>query len=405
MPPNTLDIFQSEVTVNGQIIPVNSWGVHVGTYGQIGRVECVTSLKAMREYGLDDLSGLAPDTYTPLALSFNAETVFGGTYFAGNPTYDEDLFSFFGRDYAAILFDTKRSIASLNLDNVTVSDLVRQLAQEYGLDAQVNIDNDPLVGTVVTEGSTMATYPQPIWNLIVYLARMTGAEVYTTPQNVLTFQSIGQDDTQHTVTWKALDALNNQNALNAPVLKLRALHQPQRNKQFAVVVRSHHQKTTQTNTATVTINGEDIALPGTKKTLRAGFYTGSAGANARGILSNRGLGLPVYEFREDGLTPDLAQARAEGYAREIAKRLYIWTAVVDGNPLIRPTQRITVEESEAGSLFGLNANNLYITGVMHTLETPQGEEIGGDGEGYLTTITAMSIPPPAGGMESLGELL
>jgi hypothetical protein len=395
--------WQSVITVNGTEVNCYGWEVDVGTYGQLGKATFHTTVSQLVA---NNVSLTNFGSGVRVSLTANGTLVFGGRYLCGMPVFHEDEFSFSARDFSAVLFDTKRSLAALgtpqSYQNQTVSQLVRQICLQFGagsiLNTDINITNDPLVGNIFNAqgaagngGANMSTYPRTMWNLLVMLARSVGAQIYTTPDQTLHFvdANVGanlQFSWMPPPTGASTGGLGQAN----PILLLEGLHQPDQNKNFIVIVKSHHGPLVQDWISTVTVTNQAIQTAG-GKTVPAGFYTGSNGVRARGALAGAPLGIPVYEFRRDGLTQDGVQAAAAGLARDIAEKFLILTATVDGNLNILPNQQVNIAEVVPGSLLGFAQLPLFISDVKHHYMTPQDEGIGT--QGFLTTMKLITIPP------------
>ena len=240
------------------------------------------------------------------------------------------------------------------------------------------------------------TYPQTMWQLLNYLARMVGASIYTTPDQVLNFKTILAGGNNNVYTWRASpDQLGlfvgpaTGTAQAQPIENLEFTHQPARNQNFSVVVVSHHQQSTVQTVNTVTVAGQPIPVSKTK-TIGAGFYTGNFGIQLKNVLAAQGNGHPIYTYNISGLNPDDCRAMAQGIAVDIARRMLICTLRADGNPSIQPLQQVQIGEVIAGDLLGFADRTLYVNGVDHYFDCPQGE---GEGGGLWTEIKALTVPP------------
>lgn len=398
--PRTL--FESTITIGQYNIPTYSWHVERGAYGQLGNADVHTSMAAMKAAGIS-YSDLSQQNETPVSLTLNGEKVFGGSYLHGFLQAEADEFHFVCRDFGGILFDTKRSLVDLNIQNQHVSDLVRQIINRFGngLTPEINITNDPFVGNVLNEGAVAITYPQTMWNLLNYLARSVGATISTTPDRIFKFETITATASDIIYTWRANPAQANSfvgpvtgNNQQKPIMNLQFTHQPARNRNFSVVVVSHHQQSCVQTVETVTVAGQNIQVAGTPKGVKAGYYTGVAGAQLKNALSTAGNGIPIYQYAISGLKPDECRSRAQAIAEDIARRLLIANMKVDGNQAVQPLQQIQIGETVAGDLLGFADQALYITGVDHYFDQPQHEGYD-ESSGYWTGIKALTVPPVA----------
>ncbi len=398
--------WESNIEIGGYTLPSFEWTVDAASYGQLSHSTVRTTISALQRYKINVPSLNGASSRVPAKITMNGQTIFGGTYRHGFFDFDRDEAEFFLRDYAAILFDTKRSIADIKYDGVTVKEFISNLTEEFGnvpgglTGVNIDIESNPLVGTVFAQtglvqgGSSMSTYPRPIWDLIVLIAKWIGANVFTTPEGILNFIQTPKNPIIQQYTWmqgpdQAVDVTTRNVQFN-PILKLNVMHQPENNQNFNVVVISHTQNDVQWTSQTTTAIGEDFGDTGIKPKL----YSGADGVKVQSLLSSRGLGIPTYYFPIDGLTADQAQSRADAIASEYAKRLYVVNAVVDGNPEIRPLQQFLINEGEAGSLIGFAQKPLYISGVRHSFSMPQGDSLAHDG--FQTTIKNLTLPPTSG---------
>lgn len=406
-----IQIYETSFTIAGHNIPAFRGKVSIGSYGQLGTAEVHTSLAALKAQKID-FPALSSANNLPVNVSLNGKRIFGGTYMYGYYTPHNDEAHLVCRDYAGALFDSKRSIAELNIQNQHVSDLVQQICQQFGdgLTAQINIQNDPLVGTILNDGAVSVTYPQSMWQLLNFLARQVGASIYTTEDQILVFESQIAGAANTVYTWRArpdqlglfLGPATGTNSAR-PIKDLEFLHQPARNRNFSVVVVSHHQQTCVQTVSTVTVAGQNIQNVA-PKSIPAGYYSGQFGKTLSNILNTKGNGIPIYLFNESGLTPAQCQDRAQSIAQNIARRLLVVTLLVDGNQDIKPLQQIQIGEAIQGDLLGFADQALYISGVDHHFDMPQGEDL--SEAGFWTTIKALTVPPVANPLSNndVGEL-
>lgn len=426
--PQNNQIWDVSILLNNQSVPIMNFKVESGAYGKIGTASITTSIRALKDNNIN-INTINNSTvlgnYTPLTIQINNQTIFGGYYFHGMYEFAEDIATIVARDYSAPLFDTKASIASLNYQNATVSSIVQQIANQFNMSYFIQISNDPPVGTIVDQqlaGAVLTTYPQPLWNILVLLARASGAQVYTDPGGVLNFVDITyQRGSIHTYWWKPTPSTASSSAVPfsplsnvagnsylTPMLDLHVLHQPQRNQNFSVVVISGHQQSTQTSVQVVTVAGQNITLPGGGTLPRGTYKASGSGASSASLLSSRKLGIPIYYSRFDGLTPTQAQARAQSIAQDIATRLFVHTGLVDGDPTLLPTCQVQVMELPATNdqtpLLGFAPITLTVQSVTHTFNMPQGDSLGGEHDGFLTQFKAMNLPPADGDTDALAAI-
>jgi len=384
-------------------VPTFAWTISQGTYGKLGTAVIESSVVDFQnnQINLDNLNAVAGVTaggHIPVSVTINGKTVFGGNYCFGHYTFHDNHIEITCRDFASALFDTKRSLADLNYNQQTVSQMITQFAQYVSLPTpDIQISNDPIVGTVfdavglTTGGVTYNTYPRPLWEIAQFLAKWVGAQIYTDPQGVIHVHDLPTGGTTRQYQW-FVDPQAAAADFQLPVLEYEVLHQPERNKNFSVIVKSHHGQRAQDYMHTVTVNGQSVTLSG-NKTLGAGFFSANGGGvQARSVLSAAQNGIPTLIFRYDGLIQSEVQAKAEGIAREIAKRLFVNTIKVDGDPTLKPLEQITIIEGQQGTTLGFAQKQLYISEVIHNFRMPENIT---HGSGFSTTIKALTFPPGA----------
>jgi hypothetical protein len=459
-------------TIGNITVPIYSFTVETGAYGMIGRASFTTSIRALKDIqgappssnplasqggvttgGFNIISvlnqGETLTSYTPVQIFINGILIFGGYYYFGHYTFHEDICQIHARDYAAPLFDAKRSLAAYNYQSATVTSLITQIGTQFKIGSfDLRPASNPNVGTIINTqlaGAVDATRPQQLWNYFVLLAKASGSAIYVDPYNVLhlialaqtipqgvsqgTSSSPSNSDNQfpaRTYYWQPIPGnaqqpasigqisgvVAQQQGQQVPLLKLEVLHQPQRNKNFAVVFLTHHQGTTQTPVYQIVVMNESIDVPG-GGSVAARQYTGTAAASVRTLMSSRGLGIPVYYVFVDGQTPDQIAQLAQSAAAEIASRLYVYTGVVDGDPLLQPLSTVYVLDLPGTPSGATNAVNgltgpdpspligfgvgfqLTCQSVIHNYNMPQGGEMGSDADGYHTTFKATNLPPLA----------
>lgn len=388
MAPKTTKYDSCVLTLGGSEVDCFYWRVEKGTYGKLGNVVAKTSLSWLNAKSVD-IGGLqkAKDK-VPVSVLLNGDTVFGGVYTQAFYDANADEVEIHCRDYAGALFDARRSLADLQLDNIKVSELVQKIAQQFKYDTDVQISNDPLIGTILDNSSKYATSPRPLWGLLVYLARQVGANIHCDDDGKLIMHDEATGKTQNWI-WGSQPSNNSSD--KTPILKLKWLHQPERNKNFSVIVRSHHQQSTEITIGHASIAGEEIQIEG-QKNIPAGFYTGADSAKFKSQTTTAGLGIPIYYYTgKDGLKASEVQASAEGIAREIAKRLLVVDATIDGDGSVEPNMQLNIED-QSNQLLGFANQQLFISQVSHEFHMQDSESVGE--EGVKTTVKALTTPPP-----------
>lgn len=436
---NPSQIWSATITIGNITCPCYQWSTDIGTYGQIGRGTIKTSITALNNAGIN-LDTLNASTFTvgagssiggslsvassnniPITIAVNNVTIFGGYYFFGVYEHHMDEAEISFRDYACVFFDSKTSLATLKLANKSVSDLVTEICQSKGLTPQINIPEaiaDESVGSIFTglgvsssapsgQVANFSSYPRSLWSVLVFLARAVGANIYTVPTanvqgttstltdlnpGTLFFEQFPTNPVINRFYWMPQMPLVG--PFPRPIRRLTTLHQPQRNKNFAVVVKSFHGPSVEISTAAATVTNAGV------------FSASGSGAQVRSLLSNAGNGIPVYEFRIDGLLSGDVQAKAEEIANAIAAKLFVQTCVVDFDSSLRPLQQaVIIPANGAIGLLGFQSPTMYINGVTHSMNINQG---GGVGEGGLITVLKLLNLPPASNpltADSLGAII
>ncbi len=426
----------TQILFNDIPMPAYGWSVELGTYGQLARATIRTTVSKLSKAKIN-LKQLAAQSTSPIdvGIMLNGDKVFGGYYHLAHGSLHENEVELVCRDYASVLFDTKRSLADLAQQiaisgfnpaeqdlfalgllpspipsaSLTVGQLIAGIGQIGGFASQhLNLNVPPAilslpVGVTRSDAPTgvLATVPESLWLLLVFIARMTGCTIYTTPDKILTFEDIVLGRNPHAYSWMLTPAQLAQNRPAAPpVLHLDFLHQPTRNKSFSSIATTHDPKTTGTTTAnTIVIDGETFNLGGVPR----GTYTASAAGQVRGILSARGLSIPIYQSFKNGYNKSDINALSEGNASDIASKLVVWTAVVSGDLSIKPLDQVVISEGVRGAMLGFSGDLFYANSVSHHFNVPQGEAVGHDG--FLTTMKLLNIPPPSVSQTQLDNLV
>jgi hypothetical protein len=427
---NTNQVLNSNIQIGNFVVPCFAWTVDIGSYGQLGKAVVHTSIAMLRQVGINlntlnsQVQGSTASSNTPPSnnnipclISVNGATIFGGYYTHGHFMFGmhSSTAEILIRDYSCVLFDSKTSIVDLTYEGVTINDFVTQVCALKGLQPVVTstLGANKLVGTAFvdiglanSQGVINSSFPQSLWSLVVLLARSINAQVYTLPANpvsfapgllggvnqnpntpgMLVFEDVPSNPKSYSYTWKSAPVLNG--PLPQPIMDIQLLHQPQRNNNFSVMVRSYHTATTETSIGQVTSIGAPVTV--NSKNIAAGDYVGSAGANIRALLSNRALGIPLYEFFIPGLTASGVAEKAQAIASEISMRLFVANVLLDFNSDIMPGQQLIVNEETPGDLLGMAGQPLFIAGVRHSFEFPQGEEVGSTG--MQTALKCLAQP-------------
>jgi hypothetical protein len=297
--------------------------------------------------------------------------------------FDTDTVTITGRDASSLLMDS-RTLS--NFGNLTPDQIATQFAKDVGLTPLVT-HVKTLAGSFYQQDTIHMGYvPRQKWDILLYLARSVGFDVFVTPQRQLYFGPPPQPTTPPLVfSW-----LDPAAPFGTALMRCKITHSPRRNRTFKVLVKSYHPKTTQIITGTSIVLGIPIPTE-TTKTLPAGTYRGQgpAGSLVFNELTAALEGKPVYQFHVAGLTPDQAQKRAEAIAQNIARHELIADIAVEGNAAITPQTVLSFR----GLGHGFDTQAFYPQRVRHIFQVPQGR--GGQNEGWITEVTALNLPPSA----------
>jgi len=370
----------SSVTVAGQKLPVLSWEVKLGSSGSISTVRASTSVSILNIAGID-LDGLNSDQPTievRAGYDDNEQLIFAGVLDKALPTFHADTVSFTGRDFGALLADSKQMISKIDYKNKTIGQIVTNIAKQQNLTPDVT-DPGIKAGADLWDENAYMPHAQPWWSILQTLARQCGYEVKVTPEKTLFF---GPPDKaggeQISVTWGAQEGDPN------PLIECEGEYSPRRNGNFEVHVISYHPQRGQLIKATATSDGQSITMSSSSSksvgSRKKKARTGGGGSNSTSTSKK-----PVLTFHMDGLTQEQAQERANGIAKDIAKREVILRGVLEGLPSLKVHSTLKLLGNLP--LLGWDKRDFVVTEAEHSYSVPQGNSQGG---GYRTSFTAMS---------------
>lgn len=390
MPPGQIPAVFPSVNVNNVELPCYMWEVHVGSYGTLGTAHLYTSGRMLKESGIQLVNSVEGNaTVIPVNISIVDQTgirnvVFAGGYDRFEPIMHRDQVVIYARDMAAPMYDSPIVFSDTQYQNITPSDFAIQMAQKFGLSYDVDpTPNGTTIGATFNNQTVFMARPQSPWALLESLAQQIGFSLSVQPvatgltssggyvQGVLKFKQIGKSVAlpglpavpPTTFTWRAAPSTTPDNVI--PIKELHLIHQPRKNKTFAVKVVSQDPNTLQPVVAT-------------------------AYAGAISTTQNVTAGVPVYLYNIPGRTYAQAVNDANGYAADIAKRELLATVTVDGMSSLMPLDQIVIAEAVQGDLFGLANRNMYVNSITHHFGMAPG--LSSDAEGFLTTFTAMTVP-------------
>jgi len=432
---NTSQIYNATITIGGLTCPCYQWNTDIGTPNQLGRGEIHTSIVALEVSGinlgvLNKIVGSGNNI--PISIAVNNVTLFGGYYLFGSYEHDMDEAHIAFRDYSCVLFDSKTSIATLGTSNQTVQSLITEICTNKGLNALINLPAEvgsQSVGVlfntlgVAQGGTNFGSYPKTYWSVLTLLASFCSAIVYTVPTatlsgalpsglngatpGTLVFESQPSPPVVNRLFWMPTPPIGGVGPMPTPIRKLRTLHQPQRNTNFVVIVKSYYAPACEISVSSVTVIGQDT-LNSAGQVIPSGTYSqNGTGAQIRQAIQSSGTQeLLEYEFRFDGLNAAATLQRAQVLANIISSKLFIQTATLDFDSSLMPSQQVVIVP-EVGSvgLIGFQAPTMTITGVSHAMNIGQGDGVGEDG--LITIIKMLSLPPVGNPLtvEQVGQLL
>ena len=408
-----------ELQVNGTPIPVDSFTVTGSSAGATGHITAETGMTRLDAAGVD-LAGLASgDTGSvPVDLAITQDGVrtqlFSGEYLSATYDYNRRSVSIHARDWAGPLVDQRRVLVNalngntgalapqeeptdgISTQNKTVSQIVTEIAQQFGLtpDLRLSDDGDPDVGTVfgTTQDTILTTTPTSLWAVLTKLARETGNTVYVTPQKHLVFGAPGAGVKPLTFSYMVNPTPPGANA----ALSLSVVHNPRRNRTFRVVVLSYDPTSSTLTKGQAYAVGSNFKTTG-NATVRSGLWTGAqaqsifTATTASGDGHKKNNKIPVYTFHVDGLTEAQAQQNAQAIAQDIAKREVIARVKCRCIPGLLPN----TPASLTGQISPTFANNRYfVTQYSHHYRLPAGAD-----DGEFSTVMSLLNHQPAGAGE------
>jgi hypothetical protein len=402
-------VIVTQAKVNGKAVDVSGWTVKLGSFGSVDAATIETDVEKLKAAGVD-LVALAekpptdPATGLPAFVTIEIWAApagsstpiqrFGGDLDYDDWNFDKDNVKLSARGYAGRLMDAKVVLAADAYRNKTCSQTATIIAKKYGLGIgkiQLSIPGDPVMGFLYEHGDlTRPNLPRYDWDVLVFLAQQVGGvQVFVDFQKNLVFRQTPPVPAPRILTWKPPPG-----SKATPVRNLQIDHITRRNKTFQVRVMSYDPKTTKLTLGDA-VNVDDDAdaqiLVDSGTTPSKGVFVGSAAGQVRVRLGKSLNGKPVYSFYYHGLDSQHASDLAESLALTIWSRSLIVSGEIDGDPTLTPQMQIQLVENHKGDLQGFAGKKLSLSSVEDRYELPQG----GDGEsgGYLTSFTALFLPP------------
>lgn len=383
-----------QVVIDGKQLAVTNFRAERGSYGAIGSASFTTSVEKLRDAKLNVLAAnqQAPGSEASLPISISI-SVDGGSSFtklwAGDMDssdfqFQEDMVSFRARDYAGRLYDDRIVLKADQYQNKRPYEIATALAKDAQLTPKVTVDtSQPLAGSLYEIDAVSLALPRPKWDVLVFLARSVGWEVFTTPNQELVFGP-PVPGTPHVFTWKA-----GPNTPGIPVMNPHVEYQPRRNMTFQVLVLSQHPKTEEVVSERIIVLNQPITVE-SFKTARAGVWKGSAAQRLRSAISDKLNGRPLYIFYPQGKTLQQVQGLAERLYYDIARKLFIASGEVDGLPALQPQDTIQLVEANSGDLQGFAGQQLSLVNMTHRYQMTRGK--GANEAGFMTEWKAHFLP-------------
>lgn len=378
----TVNVF---TVIANQFFPVTNVEVSLGSNGSLSTVNGTSSIAMLRSRGIDIYKenqaeeGASIDVYA--GYDGNATRIFSGVLDEFELDMDNDVITFQGRDHAANMADTKEVPSGLDYKNQTIGQIVKQIAEKFELTPKVT-DPGTKAGTEQYGKAAYMPHAQQYWSMLQDLAAQCGYECYVTPEKELFFgpleKSAGGATADYTYAPGPQDS-------DTPIRGLKFKYQPRRNGNVDVEVVSYHP------TQNKHVRGKATAKAKSANSSKAkGKFV--VGKPTKGVQSAKSGGTkpsakPKVVRRMDGLTKEQADAKAEAIAKDIAKRQVIVSGQVEGDETIKIHSKLKVKPGQL-SVMGFDALSYFVTSVSHKFDMPSG----GEGGGYMTSITAMTEP-------------
>ncbi len=392
-----------QVVIAGRTIPVSSFRTQRGSYGAIGTCAFTTDVEQLKTNSLNILKanqaavGGQLGASLPIVISISTD---GGNNFTKLWTGDMDDADFDfqgdtvtirGRDQAARLFDDRVVLKADEYQNKRPYEIAIKLAGDYGLTPKVTVDRtQPLAGDLYKIDAVSLPLPRPKWDLLVFLARSVGWEVFAGLDNDLFFGP-AVPGKPHKFTWKMNDP-----SAGIPVMNLHMEYQPRRNMTFQILVMSQHAATEEVYSERIMVINQEITIDTVRK-VKAGVYKGSAAQRLRSAISSKLDGRPLYIFYPQGKTLQQVQGLAERIYYDIARKLFVASGEVDGLVTLNLQDSIQLVEANAGDLQGFAGQQLSLVSVAHRFQmAPRGK----NEAGFVTDWKAHFLPAsPSSGTE------
>ena len=286
--------------------------------------------------------------------NYQPNGVFGGVVSIINVDVRADEVHIEAQDFSSLLHE--QIISEKRIINQSVATVVKLFANDVGLKTAFTAPfiqaATGLVGHFLEVDQVSTNTNTTRWDLLQRIARDTvdskgnqfvcfttpSKEIYFAPPNI--FKKAPREYT-----------------LGKDLIDVKIRHSPKRNKSFKVVFNSYH--------------------PKTARKFREVYVQQGVG--------NKTKQVPIYVFREDGLTREQCQQKAQAKAYEIAKREIVVTAIIQGDAGLL----IWGGGAKFVNVPLLNNDTYNVSSITHSYEIPQE---GSDTPGYATTFSAWNLP-------------
>jgi hypothetical protein len=361
----------TRVILNGTEMPVISWSCQLGSVGNIDSFEVTTSIKYLQSKGIDVFSSVKDNFDSRIQIYIiqddKQKLIFSGIVDQVEGLWHSDLLEIRGRDLSAVLRDEFQAPSDMQYNNQPISEIVKQIAQKYGLGTGKITDTAQLAGTQYdayqSQEYTFADRPRPFWRTLQLFAQECGFVMFVDQQGDLFFGKPGSG-AQHTYYWRPTpQSAGKSGPGGQPACReLNIITQYRRYSNFTVNV----------------------------------FATDHNNNNQKAFaqsIDGKGNGV-VYNRHPFGLTPENAQQYADAILADMKRRAVTINAMVDGDSTVNVNDRVTFMASNPGDLFSVNNQQLTVAGLTHSFAMATYES--GEGGGFYTHIDAIGDVDAAG---------
>ncbi len=373
------------VSIGGTEVPVKESEVILSASGQLATATAQCSIALMNYLGVSitSLAQSADGATFDVQAGFDGQSdhIFGGILDHCEWDLASDSVIIKALDYGVVLRDTNATVASLlNYRNQSVGQIISTIANNNGFTPKVT-DPGVKAGPFMNNENSYNPHPQPYATMIQNLAEQFGYDWYTAPDKQLYF---GPEQTQGSfeVVWGASPSDKPDN----PLQDLRFLYQPRDANEFQVKVISHDPATGKLNSAHKSMNSNSLKRNKKSKspTQIIGLSNGSkTSASKSGGTASKKL---TFVYRMDGLSPEACELKAQGIAKDLAKRLVVAEGCLEGLAKLKVHSELNIMQGNLDCQ-GFDGLSYGVTEVRHHWSPPQ---FGGGGTGFKTHFKALA---------------